>query len=145
MLRQTNAIANGLLIFILIGAYFTLLEALGLTDNIYLRFINFLFVLIGVNNTLKATARKTESYVQRLVAGVTTAFTGILLSALGLFIYLSVFDPELSAYGMTLIPAESNLTFAAVIFVEGFTSSLMVVFIMLQYWKNVKVPSLSSQ
>lgn len=145
MLRQTKAIANGLLIFLLIGAYFILLELLGLTDNIFLRFVNFLFVLIGVNNTLKAATRKTEGYVQRLISGVVTAFVGIFLSAVSLFIYLSIFDPELSAYGMTLIPAETNLTFASVIFVEGFTSSLMLVFIMLQYWKNVNVPSVSSQ
>lgn len=145
MLRQTNAIANGLLIFLLIGVYFILLELLGLTDNIYLRFVNFLFVLIGVNNTLKAATRESESYLKRMTAGVVTAFTGIALSAIALFIYLTVFEPELSAYGMTLIPAETNLTFASVIFVEGFTSSLMVVFIMLQYWKNVNVPSVSSQ
>lgn len=144
MLRQTNAIANGFLIFLLIGAYFTILELFGLTDNLYLRFLNFLFVLIGVNNTLKNATRKTESYLQRLIAGTITAFTGIALSTIGLLLYLALFDPELSALGMTLIPASTNLTFAAVIFVEGFTSSLMVVFIMLQYWKNVKVPSVSA-
>lgn len=145
MLRQTNALANGLLIFALIGIYFVILEVLGLSDNLYLRFINFLFVLIGVNNTLKAASRETTSYLKRMLAGVTTVFTGILLSAIGLFIYLSVFEADLSAYAMTLIPAETNLAFAAVIFIEGFTSSLMVVFIMLQYWKNGDVQSVSSQ
>ena len=139
MIRQTNAFMNGLLIFGLIGVYFIILEALGLTDNLYLRFVNFLFVLIGVNNTLKSAAAKTQSYPQRLIAGAITVFTGIFLSAVGLFTYLSVFDPNLSSYAMTLVQADTNLAFATVIFVEGFTSSLMVVFIMLQYWKNVEI------
>lgn len=138
MIRQTNAIKNGLLIFGLIGGYFILLEALGLTDNLYLRFVNFLFVLIGVNNTLKSASARAENYTQKLVAGVVTVFTGIFLSALSLFIYLSIFDPDISAYAMTLIKANSNMKFAIVIFIEGFTSSLMVLFIMLQYWKNVE-------
>lgn len=145
MLRQTNAIANGLLIFGLIGVYFIILELLGFTDNIFLRFVNFLFVLIGVNNTLKTAASKTQSYIQRLLAGIATVFVGIFLSALALFIYLSVFENDLSAYAMTLIPAKTNLSFALVIFIEGFTSSLMVVFIMLQYWKNVNDSAVSSQ
>lgn len=144
MLSQTNAIRNGLLIFGLVGVYFIILELLGLTDNIFLKFINFIFVLIGVNNTLKAAAEAQASYLKKLVAGVITAFTGILLSAIALFIYLSVNESsDISAYAMTLIPAESNLEFAGVIFVEGLTSSLMIVFIMLQYWKNVNTPKKS--
>jgi hypothetical protein len=141
MLAQTNAIKNGLLIFGLIGVYFILLELLGLTDNIYLKFINFIFVLIGVNNTLKATAKVSGSYLKKFVAGVATVFVGMLLSAISLLIYLNVNESsDISAYAMTLIPAESNLEFAGIIFVEGFTSSLMIVFIMLQYWKNVNTP-----
>ncbi len=139
MILQTKAFLNGLLIFGMIGAYFIILESLGLTDNLYLRFLNFLFVLIGVNNTLKSAAAESKSYPQQLIAGATTVFTGIFLSAVSLFMYLSLFDTNLSALAMTLIPAETNLSFATVIFVEGFTSSLMIVFIMLQYWKNVEV------
>ena len=136
MLKQTNAISNGLFIFLLIGAYFVLLELLGLTDNFYLRFVNFIFVIYGVNRTLKNASRASKPYTQSLLAGVTTSFVAIVLSALSLFLYLTLFDPKLSAYGMTLIPADTDLAFASVIFVEGFTSSLMVVFILLQYWKN---------
>lgn len=145
MLKQTNAFKNGLLIFGLIGVYFIILELLGLTDNIFLRFVNFLFVLIGVNNTLKAAASKTQSYIQRLLAGVVTVFTGVFLSAIALYIYLVAAEPDISAYAMTLIPAKSNLSFAFVIFLEGFTSSLMVVFIMSQYWKNVNDSGDNSQ
>lgn len=141
MLSQTNTIKNGLLIFGLIGAYFVILELLGLTDNIFLKFINFIFVLIGVNNTLKAASSVNASYLKKLVAGVTTVFIGILLSTIALFIYLNVNEStDLSAYAVTLIPANSNLEFAGILFVEGFTSSLMIVFIMLQYWKNVNTP-----
>tara|TARA_R100000951_G_C2607319_1_gene170087 strand:+ start:170 stop:607 length:438 start_codon:yes stop_codon:yes gene_type:complete len=142
MLSQTNAIRNGLLIFGLVGVYFIILEFLGLTDNIFLKFINFLFVLIGVNNTLSAASKASASYLKKLVAGVATVFVGILLSAIALLIYLNVNETaDISAYAMTLIPAESNLEFAGVIFVEGFTSSLMIVFIMLQYYKNVNSPA----
>jgi uncharacterized membrane protein len=145
MLSQTNAIKNGLLIFGLIGVYFVILELLGLTDNVFLKFINFIFVLIGVNNTLKTASKESSSYLKKFVAGVATVFVGILLSAIALFIYLNVNETsDISAYAMTLIPAETNLQFAAIIFVEGFTSSLMIVFIMLQYWKNVNVPQENS-
>lgn len=140
MLSQTNAIRNGLLIFGLIGVYFVILELLGLTDNVFLKFINFIFVLIGVNNTLKQASKIGVDYLKKLVAGVVTVFTGIVLSAIALLIYLNVNESsEISAYAMTLIPAETNFEFAGIIFVEGFTSSLMIVFIMLQYWKNVNV------
>lgn len=141
MLSKSNAIKNGLLIFVLVGVYFVILELLGLTDNIFLKFINFVFVLIGVNNTLKNTSRLGGDYLNKLVAGVATVFIGIFLSAAALFIYLTVNETtDLSAYSMTLIPAETNFEFAGVIFIEGFTSSLMIVFIMLQYWKNVTLP-----
>jgi hypothetical protein len=144
MLKQTNAITNGFIIFLLIGVYFVLLELLGLTDNFYLRFVNFIFVIYGVNSTLKKASRASKTYIQRLIAGVTTVFISITLSALSLFLYLIAFDPNISAYGMTLIPAETDLAFASVIFVEGFTSSMMVVFILLQYWKNeVEKPAIS--
>lgn len=140
MLSQTNAIRNGLLIFGLIGVYFIILELLGLTDNVFLKFINFIFVLIGVNSTLKQSSKIGADYLKKLVAGVVTVFTGIVLSAVALLIYLNVNDSsDISAYAMTLMPAETNFEFAGVIFIEGFTSSLMIVFIMLQYWKNVNV------
>lgn len=141
MLSQTNAIRNGILIFGLVGVYFIILEMLGLTDNIFLKFVNFIFVLIGVNNTLKSSSKIKASYLKKLFAGVVTVFIGTVLSAVALYIYLSVNDStELSAYAMTLMPAETNFEFAGVIFIEGFTSSLMVVFIVLQYWKDVNVP-----
>ena len=140
MLSQTNAVKNGLLIFGLIGIYFIILELLGLSDNIFLKFINFIFVLIGVNNTLKNNAKTGGGYFEKLVAGVVTVFTGIVLSTVALYIYLKASSTtEISAYAMTLMPAETDFQFAAVIFVEGFTSSLMIVFIMLQYWKNIDV------
>lgn len=145
MLSQTNAIKNGLLLFGLIGVYFVVLELLGLTDNVFLKFINFIFVLIAVNNTLKTTSKVSDSYLKKLVGGVITVFIGILLSAIALFIYLNVNETTtLSAYAMTLIPANTNLEFVGIIFVEGFTSSLMIVFIMLQYWKNVNIPEEAS-
>lgn len=145
MLSQTNAIRNGLLIFGLVGVYFIILELLGLTDNVFLKFINFIFVLIGINNTLKQSSKIGADYLKKLVAGVVTVFTGIVLSAVALLIYLNVSDSsDISAYAMTLMPAETNFEFAGVIFIEGFTSSLMIVFIMLQYWKNVNVPEKDS-
>lgn len=141
MLSQTNAIKNGLLIFGLVGVYFIILELLGLTNNVFLKFINFAFVLIGVNNTLKSASKAGASYLKKLVAGVATVFIGILLSAIALLIYLNVNDStDLTAYAVTLIPAGTNMEFAGIIFVEGFTSSLMIVFIMLQYYKNVNTP-----
>ncbi len=139
MLQKTNAFRNGLLIFLFIGVYFVLLELLGLTDNIFLRFVNFLFVIIGVNNTLKKATKENLDYLKKFAAALFAPFLGVLLSALALFIYLTAFETDLSAYAMTLIPAKTNFSFAAVIFVEGFLSSLMLVFIMMQYWKNVEV------
>lgn len=145
MLSQTNAVKNGLLIFGLIGVYFIILELLGLTDNVFLKFINFIFILIGVNNTLKHTTKLGGGYLKKLTSGVITIFLGTFLSAAALYFYLKASSAtEISAYAMTLIPAETDFQFAAVIFIEGFTSSLMIVFIMLQYWKNVDVKKATS-
>ncbi|MDX1653418.1 MAG: hypothetical protein R3277_13050 [Brumimicrobium sp.] len=140
MTGQKQALKNGILIFLLIGLYFILLEALGLTDNISLRFVNFFFVLVGVNNTLKHVSKEKANYLQKFKAGVLTVFIGIALSTIALFAYLELFDAELNQYAMTIFPAHTNIAFAGTIFVEGFVSSLMVVFIMLQYWKNVNPP-----
>jgi hypothetical protein len=145
MLSQRNAIKNGLLIFVLIGVYFIILVLLGLTDNIFLKFINFIFVLIGVNNTLKTTSKGSAGYLKKILAGFTTVFIGIFLSAIALLIYLNVNESsDISAYAVTLIRAETNFEFAGVIFIEGLTSSMMILFIMLQYWKNVNIPQENS-
>ncbi|MEX2483578.1 MAG: hypothetical protein WED10_03430 [Brumimicrobium sp.] len=145
MIAKTNVIKNGLLIFILTGLYFILLEALGMADNALLKFVNFIFVLIGVNNTLKYASKNGVDYLRKFISGVITVFIGVLLSAVALFIYLNAFETaEISSYAKTLIPAGTNFQYAAVVFVEGFVSSVVIVFIMLQYWKNENTPHDSS-
>lgn len=141
----SSAIKNGLLIFILTGLYFVLLEIIGLTDNTLLKFVNFIFVLIGVNNVLKKGSSVRANYLQKFISGILAVFIGVLLSSIALFLYLSFYeDATISAYAQTLIPAETNFQYAGVIFVEGFVSSVVIVFIMLQYWKNENTPSESS-
>lgn len=140
MIKRNNAFLNGFMIYGLISIYFLVLELFGLTDNMYLRFVNLVFIAIGVNATLRLSHAASDNYLDKLKSGLVTVATGILLSVIGLYLYMQLIDPSLAYTAETLIPVNSPIAFTAIIFIEGLSSSLMVLFMLLQYWKTAPSP-----
>lgn len=146
MKTYTTELKNGVLIFLGITLYFTLIDLLGQSDNPFLRLFNGLFVIYGVNKTIKSRIQKGKTrYLNHLFSTTLTAFVGVGLSVLALGIYLAVFKPA----GHIAILADSILMSATAttgiweycvsLFIEGFTSSAIIGYILMQRWKNVQV------
>ena len=82
----------GLLISLLLGVYFFIMEIFGLSDIIYLKFVNIIFIIWVLNRTIKRNIENGKTtYLGNFGSGLTTAFYGVLFSILGLSIYIGVF------------------------------------------------------
>ena len=136
MLENTNAVRNGIILFILLGLYFLLLDALGYADNIFFRLGNYVFVFLFVNNSIKTAAKKGDNYLTKLAVGIVTVFIGMSLGAISLFIYLQVLEPSLERYISPVITANSYTRLCIALFVQSLASSMVLVFIVSQLYKN---------
>ena len=137
LLRQTT-VKYGLLIWLLLGFYFLLIDSIGMADVAYLKIVNIVVVLFGVNLTLRHFARKGVSYGQLFVKGFSTAIIGIGLALIGLVFYFEVLlgGVAISEYSTTIIPTASLSQYVLALFAEGIASAVIAVFVLLQYWKN---------
>ncbi|MBA6155552.1 hypothetical protein H3Z83_03320 [Tenacibaculum sp. S7007] len=134
---------NALLIFGGIVAFFFLMKILGLENVSELRFLNFAFVLWGINRAIKTNMdRNQESqYFTNFSIGAATSIAAVALTIIGLIIYVDFINPGF----MTVLEDSSfwgqNLSLGLVIFafaIEGIASSVICSFILMQYYKNYK-------
>jgi hypothetical protein len=133
---------NGVLIFLLIGAYFLLMELLGLSHIFYLRLLNIVFVVYGVNRTIKGNqAAGVRGYFANLIGAIMTSMIGAFLSIAGLLIYIQIRGGE--AYLKNLpdrfIFGGGELTieyYCIGLLFESAAASLAVSFCLMQYWKD---------
>lgn len=131
----------GIFIFMLLSIYFLALEGGALADVFALKFVNLLIVAIGVSLHISEKSKKRNfSYVDLLAFGMRSAIIGITLAVIGLYIYLNFYKgPEyFKTLSSTLIPANHVIEYCFAIFIEGFSSSIIIVFIVMQYYKNAK-------
>lgn len=140
MINTKEEYKNGFLIFILLGLYFLILDLVGLSDVAFLKIVNIAFILFGVNLTLRHLSAEGKNYIRMLASGLTTALIGVVLSLIGLFIYMKFVngDTDLSAYSTTIIPTTKLSHYFLALFAEGLSSSIVVVFALMQYWKTEK-------
>lgn len=138
MLQRSHAIRNGLILFVILGLYFLLLDALGWADNIFLRLINYVIIIAVLKNSIKNAVKNGEGYLGKLAVGIATVFIGVSLGAISLFIYLKVFEPSLERYISPVIAANSYAGLCVALFIQSLASSMILVFIMLQFYKNSK-------
>lgn len=138
MLTRSHAIRNGLLLFVLLGIYFLILDALGLADNLFLRLGNYVFIFLIVNNSMKSAVKNNESYLNKLAIGIVTVFIAMTLGAISLFIYFNVFEPPLENYVSSVIAANSYGGLCFALLIQSLASSMIIVFIMSQWYKNKK-------
>ena len=141
-MKFSRLLINGLIIFIGIAVYFLLIEALGLQDQIYLRLVNFVFVIYGVNRTIKSNVHDgIRGYVKNILAGFITAMVGLIVGLIAFMIYIEYKggNTYLETFADSYIfggGSPSLYQFCFGLFVEGAASSMIVSFAMMQYWKN---------
>lgn len=135
---------NALLIFAGIAGFFLLMKILGLDNVSELRFLNFAFVLWGINRAIKTNIIKNHEslYFSNFLLGVGTSIVAVALTIISLIIYVDFIDPKF----MTVLEQSSfwgqNLSLPLVVFalaIEGVASSVICSFILMQYYKNYKV------
>ena len=140
-MKLPKEISNGLIIFIGIGAYFLLMEVLGLADQIYLRLFNVLFVFYGTNRTLKTNFMEGKVILVSNAGGaLLTALTGVFLSILGLIAYSYVKggDAFVKSLSKTFLFGgnPSVMTYSISLLFEGVVSAVIVTFILLLIWET---------
>jgi len=141
---KSREFINGFIIFMGIGIYFLLMDFLGFSDVFFLRVLNVFIIVYGINRTLKANVYEGHNdYLFNLTSGVLTAFVGVILSIIGLNIYIHIRGGE--AYIKTLSEAflfggsPSVYQYCAGLLFEGLASSAIAAFTLMQYWKGKTV------
>lgn len=142
---STNKIMfkNAALIFLGITAYFFLMKLLGLESRSELRFLNFVFVLWGINNSIKTNIVQNGEtlYVRNLAIGIGTSALAVGMSIVGLILYVEFIDPSLVTIIQESFLWTGDLTTPLIVFalfIEGMASSVICSFILMQYYKNYK-------
>ena len=142
MKKLNPEIRNGILLFLSIGLYFIIIDLLGYQDEIYLKTANIIFVFYFVNATIREKIKSGQSdYLSNFGAAIITAVIGVFSSIIGFLAYLLLirgidYLPELSE---PLIGTGTELSlgqYSFILFAEGMTSSVIVAFILMMYWKK---------
>ena len=141
-MKSSRILINGVIIFIGIGLFFLLMEVLGLTDQVYLRLVNFVFVIYGINRTIKSNAKDgIYGYFKNLSAGFLTAFVGLVL---GIFSFMAYVEYKGGTEYLHKLADSyvfgggepSMYEFCIGLFIEGVAAAAIVSFAMMQYWKD---------
>lgn len=141
-MKFSRELTNGFLIFLGIGLYFILLEVLGLSNVIWLRLLNALIVMYGVNRTLKANVKDgLRGYNKNFLSALVTSLIGAALSIIGLLIYIQANGgidylrklPQAFVFGGGKL---SIYMYCIGLGFEAVAASLAVSFCLMQYWKD---------
>ena len=137
-----RVLINGFIIYIGIAIYFLLIEYLGLADEFYLRILNLAIVVFGINLTLKQNYNEgVRGYFENLIAGIITSMVGAILSVGSLLFYIQYKggDDYLQTLskGFLFGGGDLNISYYCIgLLFESVASSIIVTFVLMQYWKN---------
>jgi len=137
-------VKNALKIVLGIVLYFFAMKLLGLENVVELRFLNFLFVVWGVNSSIKNNIHenKETGYVGNLFLGVSTSVVAVIITVISLILYVTFISPEFIIVLENSFLWGNNLSLQLIVFallIEGIASSVICSFILMQYWKNYKI------
>lgn len=141
-MKFKREIINGFIIFLAIGIYFLIIEALGLSHIFYLRLVNILFVIYGVNRTIKGNQQAgVRGYFANLIGAIMTSMIGAALSIASLLIYININGGEsyLKKLPQDFIFGGGELSiehYCIGLLFESAAASLAVSFCLMQYWKD---------
>jgi len=140
-MKLRKELLNGMLITAGVGAYFLLMEALGLSDIFFLRILNIFIVLYGVNRTLKSNIEEGKNeYLENIKSGGLTAFIGVILSVIGLRIYIAIRGGDAYIKSLSDVflfgnnPTENEYCLGVLF--EASASAVIGTFILMQYWRR---------
>lgn len=138
-MKVPKELQNGFLIFIGVGVYFMLMEALGLADLFYLRVLNVLILLYGTHRTLKSNySEGKKSIFPNLGSALFTSLTGVFLSIAGLiaYSYSKGGDAYVQSLSKTFLFGgnTSIMNYTISLLFEGIASAVIVSFILILYW-----------
>lgn len=132
---------QALLIYSGIVCFFLLMKLFGLDQIVELRLLNFGIVFWGINRAIKLniTENSETDYLSNFGVAMQVATISLLMIVVSLSVYLNYIDPsflevmeETGIWGSRL----SVLMVTFGIAVEGFASSVITTFILMQYWKQ---------
>lgn len=134
---------NAFKTYVLIVVYFFVMKIFGLDEIVELRSLNFLFVIWGVNATVKEIIlnNKNSDYLSNFGQGIATSLIAVGMTVISLIVYIGFIDSELLQLMENSLVWGNQLSLAEVIFaiaVEGAASSVICSLIVMQYWKNYK-------
>ena len=140
-MKLPKELLNGCIIFIGIGVYFLLMNALGFADVVYLRLVNIFFVFYGVNRTIEMNLLEgKKNFVSNAISAMVTSLLGVFLSIIGLVIYAHMEGgnsyvkslPKTFLFG----GHPSVNTYSISLLFEGMASSVIVTMLLMIYWNN---------
>lgn len=137
---MTNYIKYGLFTALALILYFLSMKLFGLEKNFYLRFLNFLIIIIGTYALIKQELKSSDAtYFSTLVKGISMTVITVFGFLIFLAIYIKAFDPsfievmeESQIWGNQLSVVQASVA----IFIEGMASGVVITFVWLQYFKN---------
>ena len=140
-MKLPKELINAIIIFAGIAVYFFIIDLLGLSNILYLRVVNVLFVWYGVTRTLSYNVEHgKKDYGYNLVSAGATAILGVVFATIGLigYVHLRGGDAYVQNLSADLLfggkPTANQ--FCIGIFIEGLASALMVIFVSVQYWRS---------
>ncbi len=139
-MKLPRELINGFLMSVSIALFFLLMELLNLSDNYYLRILNLLFVFYWVNRTIKQNLTEGQNgYLSNLLSAGFTAIFGVVISIAGLLFYIynkggTQYINRLSE--QFIFGGASVNEYCFGLLFEGLASSMIVVFISMQFWRN---------
>jgi hypothetical protein len=140
-MKLSKEFTNGFIIFSAISVYFLFINLIGFGDKAYLRLINTVFVLYGVNRTISMNiAEGKKNFVSNAVSAMKTSLVGVFLSVLGLLIYsyMQGGDSYVQSLSETFLFTgnPSIVTYCICLLFEGIASSVLVTMLLMLYWND---------
>ena len=138
---------NGLFLAAFLTVFFLAMRALGLAHEYYLRVFNALILILLIGRGILSYRSKLEdkhygTFFDLYRISLRTAFIGVALFSVFLAIYLDQIDP---AFMQEIQEVESPVPFmspvmaAGIVFIEGFGSSLIFSYLVIQFLKKPTV------
>lgn len=142
MLPQRHEIIIGGLTAFLIGIVFLFFHITELTEHTFLRLFNGVFIAFAINEVIRINIeRQKYSYAANFIAAMRTAMVTVISSVLLLVGFFALFDVSKAVLASALLPVVDQYQFAGLMFIEGVSSSVIITFSLMQYWKNQRYTS----
>jgi len=141
MTRDKIIWRQALLIYLGIVCFFLLMKVFNLDQIVELRLLNFGIVFWGLNTAIKLNIKSDtpSDYLSNFSLSIMTASTALIMVCVSLVIYLEFIDPSFMQVMEQTGIWGNNLSILMIVFgiaVEGFASSVISSFILMQFWKQ---------